>query len=63
MTEKIVKDNAVVKTISLPDNIWEVVDGHSAEWQTNRSAAIRRIILEWQKSQAALSTKTYRIAA
>jgi metal-responsive CopG/Arc/MetJ family transcriptional regulator len=62
-----VKDTAVVKTISLPDNLWEVVDNHSTEWQTNRSAALRRIILEWQKGQAPLpaqaSTKIHRIAA
>lgn len=66
MTEKILSTNAVVKTISLPDNVWQVVDDHSTDWQTNRSATLRRIILEWQKSQASLPTqptKTYRVAA
>ncbi len=46
-------DNAVARTISLPDDIWALVDEQSGEWRMNRSATIRRMIHEWQQAQAA----------
>lgn len=45
------KDSAIIKTISLPDNVWDIVEARQAEWQMSRSATIRRMVLEWQKSQ------------
>lgn len=46
-------NNTVARTISLPDDIWAIVDEQSDEWRANRSAAIRRMIHEWKKAQAA----------
>lgn len=43
--------------ISLPDDTWEMIDAQSDEWDTSRSATLRRIILEWKKSQPATPKK------
>lgn len=45
-------ENAIPKTISLPDDIWEMVNHQSDEWRTSKSAAILRMILEWQNSRS-----------
>lgn len=46
-------DNAIARTISLPDDIWDLVDEQSSEWRTSRSATVRRMIHEWKKAQSA----------
>lgn len=46
------ENTAIPKTISLPDDIWELVESQSDDWRTSKSAAILRIILEWQEYRA-----------
>jgi metal-responsive CopG/Arc/MetJ family transcriptional regulator len=42
-----------VKSVSLPDTLWNDLDRRSEKWGGNRSAALARIYLEWLEHQAA----------
>ena len=40
-----------VNGISLPPEVWEMIEEYSKDWRANRSATILRILLEWKKNQ------------
>lgn len=45
-------EKVVPKTISLPEDIWKLIGNQAGKWRTSNSAAVLRMILEWEENRS-----------
>lgn len=45
--------NYIGNNISMPEALWDEIDKLTMEWQSNRSAVLRRVFQEWKTMRSA----------